>query len=493
MADSPVALEFDLAAIRQLRSYSFLAPLGDVMLRKLLPNMAERQFVAGDVILRAGEYSDTAYFVKSGSVEVRFEPPAGSNAPVTDARDARGMLTQRAAVGADGTVYLADMPVDLRRGDRAVLEAGELFGELNAMARYAISSDVIARTDTVCLGIRTPALRMLFKQRELAPFKAEIDRKYRERTLGAHLRQVAVFADVPPAVLDQLRAEAELLSFEPGSEIAVQGAAADSLLLVRGGHVRVSVRSGTADLAVSYLRKGDYAGEAALLMDDVWPFALTALDYVEIVRIPKIAVDRAIQAAPGIESQLWTRALASLRERGLALRNPLSSQYLQMAMDRGLFHGESVLLMDLNTCTRCDDCVRACADAHDGTPRFIRNGARYRQWMVPSACYQCSDPACLVECPTGAISRPLGTLEVTINDSTCIGCGNCSEKCPWQNIVAVPFESPSQGREIALPTKCDLCVGREEGPACVQMCPQGSAVRISFKDLPLVARTLAQS
>jgi Fe-S-cluster-containing hydrogenase component 2 len=43
---------------------------------------------------------------------------------------------------------------------------------------------------------------------------------------------------------------------------------------------------------------------------------------------------------------------------------------------------------------------------------------------------------------------------------------------------------------INLATKCDLCIGRSAGPACVQMCPHGSAVRISFKDLETVARTL---
>ena len=39
-------------------------------------------------------------------------------------------------------------------------------------------------------------------------------------------------------------------------------------------------------------------------------------------------------------------------------------------------------------------------------------------------------------------------------------------------------------------TKCDLCLGRPEGPACVQMCPHGSAKRISFKDLEQVTSTL---
>ena len=57
----------------------------------------------------------------------------------------------------------------------------------------------------------------------------------------------------------------------------------------------------------------------------------------------------------------------------------MSAQPLQCAMDSGLIHGESVLLIDLETCTRCDECVRACADAHDGTPRFVREGVEVPQ------------------------------------------------------------------------------------------------------------------
>jgi Fe-S-cluster-containing hydrogenase component 2 len=151
-------------------------------------------------------------------------------------------------------------------------------------------------------------------------------------------------------------------------------------------------------------------------------------------------------------------------------------------MDTGLIHGESVLLIDLNTCTKCDDCVRACADTHDGTPRFIREGIRVSHYSVPTACYQCTDPVCMIGCPTGAISRPLGTLEVVINKDTCVGCHRCVNGCPWHNIVPVPFHSRTLDRDIELATKCDLCVGRSQGPACVQMCPHGAAVRVDFKD-----------
>ena len=117
-------------------------------------------------------------------------------------------------------------------------------------------------------------------------------------------------------------------------------------------------------------------------------------------------------------------------------------------MDTGLIHGESVLLIDLETCTRCDDCVRACADTHGGTPRFIREGQKYRNWSITVACYQCTDPVCMIGCPTGAITRPIGTLEVTVNKDTCIGCHNCVRRCPWGNIIEVPYSSPTVGRDI---------------------------------------------
>jgi CRP-like cAMP-binding protein/Fe-S-cluster-containing hydrogenase component 2 len=396
---------------------------------------------------------------------------------------------QPAGLRADGTVVLSDMPADVKLNDRTFIEPGELFGEINALARYALSSDVVAHTDVVCLVIRTPALRALFRQPELAAFKAQVDERYRKRTLGAHLRQVDLFAELGAAMLDRMRQTAELVSFEPGEVIVAQDAPADAFYLIRGGNVKVAVRTGARDLAVTYLRKGDYAGEIALLLDEPWPFTLEALEYVELVRIKRDAFREAIASAPAVEAKLWTEVVRRLKERGAAVRTPLRSQYLQMAMDTGLIHGESVMLIDMNLCTRCDDCVRACASTHGGTPRFIREGNSYRHWMVPNACYQCSDPACLVGCPTGAITRPLGTREVTINPNVCIACHNCSRRCPWGNIIEVPFDSPVVNKPVDLPTKCDQCIGRDDGPACVQICPHGALTRISFKDMPQVVRT----
>ena len=70
---------------------------------------------------------------------------------------------------------LADVPKELRSRDEIVLEAGEVFGEMSALSRYPVSADVVARTDAQCLLIRTSALRLMFKQKDLAEFKKLID------------------------------------------------------------------------------------------------------------------------------------------------------------------------------------------------------------------------------------------------------------------------------------------------------------------------------
>jgi Fe-S-cluster-containing hydrogenase component 2 len=101
----------------------------------------------------------------------------------------------------------------------------------------------------------------------------------------------------------------------------------------------------------------------------------------------------------------------------------------------------------------------------------------------------------MIDCPTGAITRESDSLLVTINDHAhatrpCIGCGNCAERCPWGNIIMVPFGTRADGKLEEEATKCDLCVTRDAGPACVQMCPHGSAVRLSFREMSEVVSVL---
>ncbi len=475
----------------------------DKVIDKVRTYMHVVEYQAGDVVLREGDYSDSAYYIMDGVVEVVFrglsaedasarvaKARGGAHVPPAQRPNARPAAAPMIGRGGTGsTVILSAFPADVSPGKRTLLEAGEIFGELSALSRYPASATVRAETPVRLLQIRLRGLRTLAQTSK--EFKGFLDKRYRERTLTQHLRNVSLFSKLDEQFLAVLKAKAELASFEPGQIIVEEGAVADAFYLVRGGYVKVGVKAGSSDLAITYLRKGDYAGETALLLDERWPFNLQALEHVELVKLGKAEFNEILSKAPDVQEELWREMTARLKMRGAAARDPISSEYLQMAMDTGLIHGESVLLIDLSTCTRCDECVRGCADAHEGQPRFIREGQKYRNWLVPTACYQCTDPVCMMECPTGAITREVGTLEVTINEPTCIGCNNCAERCPWSNIVMVETgEKRPDGKAVEVATKCDLCLTRPEGPACVQMCPHGSAVRISFKEMERVSQTL---
>ena len=103
-----------------------------------------------------------------------------------------------------------------------------------------------------------------------------------------------------------------------------------------------------------------------------------------------------------------------------------------------------MLLIDEKLCIGCDNCERACADAHEGLSRLDREAGRtYAHLHVPTSCRHCEHPHCMADCPPNAINRgPDG--EVFIND-TCIGCGNCQRNCPYGVIrmAKLPPKKPS--------------------------------------------------
>jgi len=467
----------------------------DRVLEKTRPYVHFLPLAPGEVALREGDYSDSAYYVVSGEVEVflgargpgeRRPVPRGGTSPggTPGAGAGRGA---EAMLGRGHT--LPGFPGEATGQRAIVLAAGEIFGEMGALSRYPVSATVRARGAARLLRLRLPGLRLLMAA---APgFKRKLDERYRERTLGLHLRRVGLFADFTPDAIAVLRQKADLLAFAPGDVIASEGEPAAAFYLVRGGYVKLSVSVADAELAVTYLRAGDFAGEAGLVLDQRWPFTLQAVENVELVKLDRADFAAALSGHKDLQGRLWRETVARLKARGSAARDPVASEYLQMAIDTGLIHGESVLLIDLATCTRCDDCVQGCADTHGGQAVFVREGTRYKNWLVPTSCYQCTDPVCMMDCPTGAITRAVGTLEVTVNASTCIGCSNCAKNCPWGNILMVETgETRSDGKPVEVSAKCDLCVGQTGGPVCVRSCPHGSARRVSFRDLEEIRAAL---
>ncbi len=118
---------------------------------------------------------------------------------------------------------------------------------------------------------------------------------------------------------------------------------------------------------------------------------------------------------------------------------------LENFLAQGLMEAQSLLVLDLSKCTRCDACVTACADSHDGVTRLVREGLRFENFLVATSCRQCRDPLCMVGCPVGAIRRR-NSLEVIIED-WCIGCGLCAKNCPYGNINMHSFAAQAAAQE----------------------------------------------
>jgi Fe-S-cluster-containing dehydrogenase component len=151
----------------------------------------------------------------------------------------------------------------------------------------------------------------------------------------------------------------------------------------------------------------------------------------------------------------------------------------------------NLLLIDMNRCTRCDQCVRACAEAHEGRPRFHRASPdpelRFGHLEVAGACVHCVDAPCQDACPVGAITL-LDTGAVQIHRNRCIGCGLCPPACPFDVIDMAPPVTPEEATSLKviegddhgpmrIATKCDLCLSPGMDPPCVVSCPYDAARR----------------
>jgi Fe-S-cluster-containing hydrogenase component 2 len=192
------------------------------------------------------------------------------------------------------------------------------------------------------------------------------------------------------------------------------------------------------------------------------------MDHVDVVKMSAADFHLMLTRFPQIRGALEAVA----RERGEMNRARLTAaEHTPVAefLNQGLVQAQSLLLLDLEKCTRCDQCVRACADAHDGVTRLVREGLRFEKYLVATSCRSCRDPLCMVGCPVGSIRRR-GSMEIIIED-WCVGCGLCVRNCPYGNLNLHPFGDKKKA------TGCDLCMEHAE-PSCVYACPHDAAHRV---------------
>lgn len=485
----------------ELKKLPLFASYDEDFLQEISHDIAFATWEKGAILFEEGAYLDLAFFVVSGQVDVYVDKlRKDSAAPIFNATHIQAGGEEAEALpgksepgkpASSEVTFLTTMDFDLPHGEVMKLGGGEILGEIGSLNGWPQSVTARVATETTLVHIRLAALRAMRKKSDA--FKAQLDELYRARTLRTQLVTTPLFKFLEPALIDDLASRVDLVSVGPGEDIVKAGDAPDALYMVRSGFVKLTAQGADKQLVVSYLSKGMTLGEVELLLDGVehHRFTATAAGHVELVRISKDDFDAVLRNQQTAINQLWEFAVASIKDTGNALQHPEKADLLQFGLSKGLVQGNSMLVIDLDVCTRCDDCVTGCANTHDGRPRFVREGDKYENFLITRSCYHCEDPVCLIGCPTGAIKRTNVGEVVAIEDQLCIGCGNCANKCPYDAIVMhdteeqwgdAAFPKWLRGRDRKVASKCDLCYTSDAGPACVNSCPHSCAFRIGSLD-----------
>jgi Fe-S-cluster-containing hydrogenase component 2/CRP-like cAMP-binding protein len=481
--------------------YKFLQFNGGACLRRLLK--------PGEVLCREGEYASTAYLIQSGKFEIQFnrksKPSSKSGGTPTTGWLARFLGRNSSspvpvlATGSDAQGNSQEKKI--YRGVEDVI-----LGEMACLNRYPRTATVVAVEESEVIEIGSNILYML--QRNHASRKI-LNEAYRRHALNSDLERLPIFQYFTREEAKRISAGVELMSVEPGQPIFREGEIGEDLFLVRLGYVKVSRMQGMREQVVNYIGPGNLDGSIGVfgeisalsklyvqeLADDCQQYgyipgvrtsSCTALDHVELVRISGKQLAEIAESNPGFKKALIDRA-RQLLEMDFKRE---SNDHTSMAsfVSQGLYNAQSLLVLDLESCTRCDECTKACADSHGGETRLVREGLRFENFLVATSCRSCTDPYCLVGCPVNAIFRE-GNKEIVIEDH-CIGCGQCATNCPYGNITMYGHQDGFrvEGNE-KIPVirqkaaTCDQCKSIGGTPRCVYSCPHDAAFRMTGEQL----------
>ncbi len=536
-----VARILALPAFRHLNADDFPAwlPLEDIIAN----DGRLRRFTWGETIIRKGDYGSSLFVILEGSVTGQASAPKGARSSRPRRRPswlrALRLLAERrkpAEYRPPRRMHLGerlrgqeeeqggeivDLEALAEEGPTFHLTAPQMFGELAALTRSPRSASVFAEADnTLLFELRWQGLREI---RDWSPaFRQHIDGLYQERGLVTRLQECPLFDHLSAEALDEIAAQSlfetygnfdwtqrfkrargdrrtdigRVIDEEP--LIAAEGHYVDGLLLINSGFARVSEQVDLGARTVRHLSRNDTFGLEEIAAAEHGgsldlKASLHAIGYVDVIRIPTHLVRKLV--LPNLPARFLTpETLPARTDEKETMRQGM----MDFFVDHRFINGENAMVINLDRCVGCDDCVRACAVAHHNNPRFVRHGYTYENAMVVNACMHCTDPVCLIGCPTGAIHRMEEDGTVVIDDSTCIGCATCANSCPYNNIRMVDIRDGAgdlvadrEGQAVARATKCDLCFDQLTGPACAEACPHDALTRINIRDTKSLMKWLA--
>ena len=466
----------------------------------------------GAVAMHEGEFGREMYFILEGRFELSSAGPDGEDWPV------------------------------------AILRRGEYMGEQGMLTGQQRNATVRAQTAAVILEVPeqvmqrlmeiVPAVRRFFEQLNIA------------RSIEAILRRMALFQGISTTDIHTVAEQTEVKAYERDERLFSEGGgstapARESLHLLLDGFVKVARRTNpgtgrdkTDERIIAYRQGGDYFAGGLDLLGDGRAVTVTAITRTRVAEVPRSVLMSIFKRYPEV-SQRFTMRLQQYRDAAAAAQtgffDPLAHTHTELVqpisdaearaglrslVSEGVIEGTEVLVIDLDKCIHCDECEEACARRH-GHSRMNRKGMIVGNISIATACRQCQDPVCMLCSRAGIARLPSGEVYIT---ESCIGCGICAERCPYDNISIMTLEDEfesgnslnqlgdffkkgagkERGRKSLpilqsaaapgpfnmhqpldafgemrkkLAIKCDLCAGYDN-QACVQACPTGAAIRV---------------
>ena len=498
-----------LSRLREQPMFSDPQVVPDNYLLHFIASSKVLTFLPGAVALHESEYGREIIFILEGRFTISSAGANGQNLPI------------------------------------AVLRRGEFIGERGMLSGQQRNATARAQTAAVVLEVPEQVMQRLI---EIVPsVRTFFERLNNARSIESVMKRMAIFQGIADPDIRWIANKIQFKNFDRDEQLFTESdkgqPARESLHIIMEGFVKVARRTTagtghhkTGERIIAYRQGGDYFAGGLDMLGDGRAVTVTAINRVHVAEVPRQEMLTILARYPEVNQRFMTR-LQEYRVAAVAAESFIGSmEFLRAApaqsyadaearaglralVGGGVVEGTEVLVIDLDKCVHCDKCEDACARRH-GHSRMNRKGMVVGNISIATACRQCQDPVCMLCSRAGIARMPSGEVYIT---ESCIGCGICAERCPYDNISIVSLEqeveerttwqrfaqffSKGAGKELGkrmLPMasmkaapgplniqqpldafgeirkkvaiKCDLCAGYNN-QACVQACPTGAAFR----------------